>query len=77
HTWSLIDKHRGNQQLINILLNLADSIELHTINLLQLHNLHQAQQKFKQSHELDIEQPHNIYHSSNLTKEVEAFQTIL
>ncbi len=74
HTWSLIDKHRGNQQLINILLNLADSIELHTINLLQLHNLHQAQQKFKQSHELDIEQPHNIDPSSNLTKEVEAFK---
>lgn len=46
-TWALINKHRGEPKLINILLNLADSLELHTLNLIQLQNLRCVYQKTK------------------------------
>jgi len=43
-TWSLLNTHRGNPKIVNTLLYLADTLETHTTNLLDLYNIHVEKQ---------------------------------
>ncbi len=48
-TWSLINTHRGNPKLINVLLYLAETLETHTANLIKLQHLQYEKQLFDNS----------------------------
>ncbi len=69
-TWSLLNKHKGNPKLINVLLNIADSLEIHTSNLLQLHSLRSTYHKLEYINTQQLYQSHNSDLNFEITDEI-------
>jgi hypothetical protein len=67
HTWSLIEKHRGTPVMMNILYQVAITLETHILNLLILEHL-QTQQQLNDNSTLNF--PAGYYHNTHESHEV-------